>query len=260
MLILLSPAKTLDFDPTERDLPATKPALHAEAKKLAGVARELSLTQIQQLMELSDSLAETAHGYLQNWKSKWDAKGAKQAILAFRGDVYQGFNADTLTDSQLEKAQQHVRILSGLYGLLRPLDPIQPYRLEMGRKLANPRGNNLYDWWGDRVTETIRTDLETLTKNADRLVVNLASKEYSAVVDFKQLDARVVTPVFKERHKQGWRTVSFYAKLARGAMARHLVRTRAGGERAIRSFDADGYRYNPELSEANSPVFSRESA
>lgn len=259
MLILLSPAKTLDFDPVERDLPATKPALHAEAKKLAGVAKELSEGQVAKLMDLSDQLAETAHGYLQSWKAKWDAKGAKRAVLAFRGDVYQGLDADTLTDKQLETAQDRLRILSGLYGVLRPLDLMQPYRLEMGRKLANPRGKDLYAWWGERVTDTLNADLaESTPRGAEPLVVNLASNEYWSVVKPKQLDARVVTPVFKDKKGSGYRVISFFAKRARGAMARHLLKTRKRGDAAIESFNADGYQLNEKLSSGDKPIFTRE--
>lgn len=257
MLILLSPAKTLDFEPVDRDLPATKPVLHSEAKKLASVAKDLSEKDVAKLMELSDKLAETAHGYLQDWKVKWDAKGSKQAGLAFRGDVYQGLDADTLTDKQLQRAQEHVRILSGLYGVLRPLDLMQAYRLEMGRKLANPRGKDLYAWWGERVTDALNADLANSKKP---LVVNLASNEYAAVVDLKKLDAEVVTPVFKDEKNGKYRVISFFAKRARGAMTRHLIRSRAAGRKAIESFDADGYRFNADLSKPSAPVFTRESA
>ena len=255
MLILLSPAKTLDFDPVDRDLPATKPALHAEAKKLAAVAKELSQSEVAKLMALSENLAQTAHGYLQSWKAKWNAKGAKQAGLAFRGDVYRGLDADTLTDKQMAKAQDRIRILSGLYGVLRPLDLIQPYRLEMGRKLANPRGKDLYAWWGDRVTEALNAELATAS---DPVVINLASNEYAAVIDFKRLDGELITPAFKERKGDKYRVVSFFAKQARGAMARHLIRSRAVGRKFVEAFQADGYALNPGESKPNQPVFTRD--
>lgn len=258
MLILLSPAKTLDFTPTERDLPATKPALHGEAKKLASVAKELSVGEVAKLMELSDKLAATAHGYLQDWKAKWDPKDAKQAGLAFRGDVYQGLDADTLTDKQLDKAQGSVRILSGLYGVLRPLDLIQPYRLEMGRKLANPRGKSVYDWWGDRVTTRLNADLAE-SGDTEPIVVDLASNEYASVVDLKAIEARVVTPEFRDKKNDKYRVISFFAKRARGAMTRHLVRARSNGLAAIDSFDWEGYTLNDELSKPDRPVFTRDS-
>ncbi|TWT99218.1 hypothetical protein Pla108_01530 [Botrimarina colliarenosi] len=254
MLILLSPAKTLDFSPSDRDLPATKPVLHREAKQLAAVAKKLSVRDVAKLMELSDTLADTAHGYLQDWKAKWDPRGAKQAVLAFRGDVYQGLDADTLSDTQLVKAQDQIRILSGLYGVLRPLDLIQPYRLEMGRRLANPRGKGIYAWWGDQVTDALKADL---VDAKSPLVVNLASNEYAAVVRLKRLDAEVVTPTFKERKGDDYRIVSFFAKRARGAMARDLLRSRAVGRRAIEAFSADGYAYREGLSTPATPVFTR---
>ncbi|QDT69866.1 hypothetical protein MalM25_28090 [Planctomycetes bacterium MalM25] len=257
MLILLSPAKTLDFTPTERDLPTTKPALHTQAKQLTGVAKGLSVEEVAKLMNLSDNLAATAHGYLQDWKAKWDPAAAKPAALAFRGDVYQGLDADTLTDKQLIRAQDQIRILSGLYGVLRPLDLIQPYRLEMGRKLANPRGKDLYAWWSDRVTDTLNREL---AESKDRLIVNLASNEYAAVIDFKRLDAEVVTPVFKDKKGDAYKVISFFAKRARGRMARHFVRSRASGRRAIESFDAGGYAHCVEQSSADSPVFLRDSS
>jgi hypothetical protein len=257
MLILLSPAKTLDFSPTERRLSATKPALHAEAKKLAAVAKRLSRDEVAALMDISDKLATTAHGYFAAWKPAWDAAASKQAVLAFRGDVYQGLDADTLSDRQLEAAQGRLRTLSGLYGVLRPLDLIQPYRLEMGRSLANERGANLYDWWGDRVTLALNAALDELPPAAPRLVVNLASNEYWSVVRPAKLDAEVVTPVFKDRSGDGHRVLSFFAKRARGAMARHLLTTRGSGRRAIESFTAGGYQRSEALSTPDSPVFLR---
>lgn len=257
MLILLSPAKTLDFSSHERELSATQPALQSEAKKLAKVAKELSQKDLAKLMSLSEKLAETTHGYFADWKPKWDAKSAKQAILAFRGDVYQGFDADTLSDKQLEKAQEQVRILSGLYGVLRPLDLMQAYRLEMGRKLENPRGNDIYSWWGDRVTETLNDDLQNERKP---LVVNLASNEYWAVINEKKLDAEVITPIFKDKKGGQYKVISFYAKRARGLMARHLVRSRAAGVKAIESFKEAGYELSESLSTEGAPLFTREKA
>ena len=256
MLILLSPAKTLDFTPTERGLSATKPALHADAKKLAAIAKELTPLEIGKLMQVSDKLAETAHGYLQDWKAKWDAKGAKQAVLAVRGDVYQGLDADTLTDRQLESAQESVRILSGLYGVLKPLDLMQPYRLEMGRKLSTPRGAGLYRWWGDRVTDELNASLAE--HRGEPIVVNLASNEYYSVVQPDRLEARVVTPVFKDKKNGAYKVISFFAKRARGAMTRHLIKSRSRGDKAIESFAEDGYRFRPDLSQADQPVFVRE--
>jgi uncharacterized protein len=257
MLIVLSPAKTLDFSPSERALDATKPVLHSDAKKLAAVARRLSREDVAALMALSDKLAVTAHNYLATWKPAWDAPGSKQAALAFRGDVYLGLEADTLTDRQLEAAQGRLRILSGLYGVLRPLDLIQPYRLEMGRALANERGKGLYDWWGDRVTRALNAALDELPPKAPRLVVNLASNEYWGAVRPAELDADVVTPAFKDRSGGSYKVLSFFAKRARGAMARHLLTARRTGRRAIDTFVSGGYQRNDALSTPDSPVFTR---
>ncbi|MGL4514289.1 MAG: peroxide stress protein YaaA [Lacipirellulaceae bacterium] len=258
MLIVLSPAKTLDFTPTSRPLSATKPEFHSEAKKLAAIVKRLSKVQLAELMDLSDKLAEQTHGYFATWKATWDARAAKQAALAFRGDVYQGLEADTLGDRQLEAAQSRLRVLSGLYGVLRPLDLIQPYRLEMGRALANERGDNLYAWWGDRVTKALNRALDELPPDAPRLVVNLASNEYWSVVRPEKLGAQVVTPVFKDRSAAGYKVLSFFAKRARGEMARHLLGAGPTGIEAIDRFAASGYRRNASLSTPASPVFTRE--
>jgi cytoplasmic iron level regulating protein YaaA (DUF328/UPF0246 family) len=255
MLILLSPAKTLDFSPTARDLSLTKPALHSDTKKLAKVCQGLSEKQLAKMMLISVKLAATTHSYFAAWRQKWDAKGTKQAVLAFRGDVYQGLDADSLTDKQLEVAQQHVRILSGLYGVLCPLDLMQAYRLEMGTKLKTERGKNLYEWWGDRVTDALNADLE---QAKEPLVVNLASNEYWSVVQPKRLEARILTPAFKEKKGTGYKVVSFYAKRARGEMTRHLITTRQQGPAAIKSFAASGYRYNASQSTPDGPVFTRD--
>ncbi len=256
MLILLSPAKTLDLTPAERDLPATKPVFHSDAKQLAAVAKELSPRQIAKLMKVSDKLAEVAHGYFQEWKQKWNAKSAKQAVLTFRGDVYQGLDADNLSDSELEYAQDRLRVLSGLYGLLRPLDLIQGYRLEMGRALKNPRGKDLYAFWQDKVTREV--DLAASMGSDPPLVVNLASAEYATAIQLGQLQAKVVTPAFKDLSKGQYKTLGLFAKRARGLMARFLIQEQATTEGQIRRFRAAGYRYNAALSGPQEPVFSRD--
>ena len=190
-----------------------------------------------------------------DWKIKWNAKRAKQAALAFKGDVYQGLDAETLTDKHLEKAQQQLRILSGLYGILKPLDLIQAYRLEMGTKLKNERGADLYAWWDDRVTKKLKADL---VEGNSKTIVNLASNEYWSVVDPSKLDAEIITPVFKDFKNGKYKMISFFAKRARGMMARHLLQSRSAGLKAIQSFNAAGYYYSEEKSTQNSPVFLRE--
>lgn len=262
MLILLSPAKTLDLAPAERDLPATKPELIADAQQLAETTAKLSPKQIAKLMSVSDALAETAHGYFQSFKKKWNAKGSKQAALAFKGDVYQGLDAESLGDNDLEYAQQHLRILSGLYGLLRPLDLMQPYRLEMGTKLKNSRGKDLYAYWKAPVTDAVAKAAGHATGEDEPLVVNLASNEYFCAVDKKQLarecGVQLVSPQFKEHHNGKLTVMSFYAKRARGMMARHLIHTRAETLGDLKKFRGGGYRWNREQSTDAKPVFTRE--
>ncbi len=257
MIILLSPAKTLDFTPSDRALEASKPVLHSESKKLAKIAQGLSKKELAKLMSISDKLSAATHEYFATWKPKWDAKGSKQAALAFKGDVYQGLDADSLSDKQLEKAQHQIRILSGLYGVLKPLDLIQAYRLEMGTKLKNERGADLYDWWDDRVTKKLQSDL---ADQRNPMVINLASNEYWSVVDPKKLDAEIITPTFKDYKNGKYKMISFFAKRARGMMARHLVRSRAAGVKAIQSFNASGYYFSEKDSTPTEPVFLRDSA
>lgn len=257
MIILLSPAKTLDLSPVERHLPATKPEFLADAKELAAVAKKLSPKQVGQLMELSDTLAETAHGYFRDWKQKWDAKLAKQAVLMFQGDVYQGLDAETLSREDLEHAQDNLRLLSGMYGLLRPLDLIQPYRLEMGRPLANPRGKDLYAFWGDRVREALEGSHEA-DRSGLSITVNLASNEYAKAARLKKSSSPVVTPAFKDRKNGKLRVVSFFAKRARGTMARYLIQQRVADAAGLRRFRGMGYRLDRELSTDEAPVFTRD--
>ncbi|MEM8866527.1 MAG: peroxide stress protein YaaA [Planctomycetota bacterium] len=256
MLILLSPAKTLDLTPTERDLPATKPEFLSDTKQLAKITGELSQKQVAKLMDISDSLAETAHGYFQDWKQKWDAKSAKQAVLMFRGDVYQGLDADTLSDDDLTYAQDRLRLISGLYGLLRPLDLMQAYRLEMGTKLKNSRGKDLYDFWQTKLSAAV--DEAAQSTGGEPLVVNLASKEYAKAVQPGDLETPVVAPEFKDKKNGKYRIISFYAKQARGTMARFLIQKKAKTAADLRKFRGDGYRFNRELSTDKAPVFTRD--
>jgi len=267
MLILLSPAKTLDVTPADRDLPATKPEFLADAQQLFEVAAKLSTKQIGKLMAVSDALADSTYEAFQSLKKKWNGKGAKQAALCFKGDVYQGLDADSLSDDALEVAQRHLRILSGLYGVLRPLDLMQAYRLEMGTKLKNPRGKDLYAFWNGLVTDAVASAAQDAASDEPPLVVNLASNEYFNVIDKKRFakeqGIEVVSPQFKEFHNGKFTVMSFYAKRSRGMMARFLVESlakgfRGTGEAELRKFKAGGYRYNRELSTDAKPVFTRD--
>ena len=258
MLVVISPAKTLDFEPQSVCKTATKPALLAQSKQLVSHLRELSPKQISKLMSIGEKLTADVHGYFSDWKAKYDTTSAKQAVLAFRGDVYLGLEADTFKAKDFEFAQQHLRILSGLYGVLRPLDLMQPYRLEMGTKLKGEHGKDLYEFWGDRLAKSLG---KALAEQGDDVLVNLASNEYFKAAKAKQIGCRVITPVFQDRNPKGeYKVVSFFAKKARGMMARHIIRERINGEAGLLKFRMAGYKYNRGLSSEDKPVFTRDKA
>jgi len=255
MLLLISPAKTLDFSPQTLVEQSTKPPFLPHSKQLIALLREYSPKQLGKLMHISDKLAADVHGYVDGWKAKYNSAAAKQALLAFRGDVYLGLDADTFEGSDFEFAQQHLRILSGLYGVLRPLDLIQPYRLEMGCKLSGKHGKDLYAFWGDRIAKEIK---KSLAEQGDDLLINLASNEYFKAAQAKSLTCQIVTPQFKDYSRGQYRVVSFFAKKARGMMVGHIVRKQISDLAGIRKFRSAGYRYNRELSTEESPVFTRD--
>ncbi len=258
MLIVLSPAKRLDFEPQSLHKATSKPEMLSSSKKLIPKLRELPPKQISTLMSVSDQLADEVHSYFSSWKAKYDTATAKQALLAFRGDVYLGLDADSFSTKDFDFAQQHLRILSGLYGVLRPLDLIQPYRLEMGTKLKGEHGKDLYDFWEDRISKTIG---KALAGQGDEVLVNLASNEYFKSIQAKNLSCRVITPVFKDRNAKGeYKVMSFFAKKARGLMARHLIREQIRDEAGIRKFRTAGYKYNRQQSTDDKPVFTRDKA
>ena len=254
MLILISPAKTLDFTP-QASHAGTKPQFLTQANRLAKLAKTLPPAKLATLMSISPQLAEKTHGYFARWKAKYDAAGAKEAIFAFRGDVYLGLEAWTLSEADLAFAQDHLRILSGLYGVLRPLDLIQPYRLEMSIKLAGDYGKDLYAHWGDTIAKTLTKEAK---RHDDSTIVNLASQEYFAVADRPALKTRVITPSFREKHQGKFTVISFFAKKARGMMAKHLIENRADSPGAIETFRTAGYRFNTALSTGDEPVFTRD--
>jgi len=254
MLILLSPAKNLNFDPAPHAPKATRPAFAKEAGELSETTRKLTRAKIKTLMGVSDKLADLNYERFQAFAANGKAPSVKQAALAFNGDVYQGLDANTLDADDLAFAQERLRILSGLYGLLRPLDAIQPYRLEMGSRLKNPRGNNLYAFWGDKIARAID---KAVGAHDDPTVVNLASNEYFSAVDRNALKAPVVTPVFKEEKDGRLKSLMYYAKRARGAMARWAVERRIETAQGLKDFDADGYRFRPEGSDETTWLFTR---
>ena len=253
MLVVISPAKALDFSPVSQA--PTEPAYRAEAARLAKTARGLTLGDLKKLMSISDDLARLNRDRFRDFQDVPSAEAIKPAAYAFDGDTYTGLDATTMSEDELRWAQGHLRILSGLYGLLRPLDGIQPYRLEMGSRLKTRRGKNLYDYWGESLSkELVRLGAEMGTD----ILVNCASQEYFGAVDNKALKLRVVTPQFMEVKNGQPRIVSFFAKQARGAMARYIVDNRLIDPEALKDFGAGGYAYDPDLSEGDRPVFLRE--
>ncbi len=257
MLMLISPAKTLDFETAPVTDKVTEPDFLDQSRELIGVARDLAPQDISSLMNISDKLGQLNYDRFHQWHTPFTPDNAKQAALAFKGDVYTGLNAEQFKAGDFTFAQQHLRILSGLYGLLRPLDLIQPYRLEMGTKLANSRGSNLYQFWGERLTRAINEQLSTLKHP---VVVNLASNEYFKAVQPKQLTAPLITPVFKDWKNGQYKIISFYAKKARGMMAAYAIRHRIKDAEALKGFDTEGYTYNEALSSGQQWVFTRDSA
>lgn len=254
MLVLLSPAKSLDWSAVSVDLPVSEPTLDRDIGVLRRVMQRQGPDDLASLMKLSDKLAALNHDRFQAMTGDPDADAGRPAALAFNGDVYRGLDARTLSADALAWAQDHVAILSGLYGVLRPLDRIEPYRLEMGTRLKTRRGASLYDFWGDRVTREVKRRLDS---QDDPAVVDLASREYSRVVDKSALGCRVVTPVFKDITDGRARIISFYAKWARGAMARYIVDHRITELAALEGFNTGGYTLDRDASTEDSWVFTR---
>jgi uncharacterized protein len=256
MLILLSPAKSLDFDRPPPSTETTRPALLADAQQLAGQLREFPPAQLGRLMGISDKLAAQVADQYEQWERAPTTSRAKPALFAYRGDVYAGLDADTFTTKNIEFAQNHLRILSGLYGVLRPLDLIQPYRLEMATPLKTSRGRDLYEFWGDRITRELE---QALRASGGETIINLASNEYFKVIDAKALGLRVVTPTFKDKKDGKYRFLTFYGKRARGQMARYLIQRRLKRPDSLKkSYEVDGYQFNGELSSETEWVFTRD--
>jgi hypothetical protein len=257
MLFLLSPAKSLDYETPLGDQPHTLPMFVPQSKELIAVLRTQSPQQIAELMSLSDKLSALNVARYLAWSPKATPKNARQAVLAFNGDVYDGLDAKTLTPDDLAWAQDHVCILSGLYGVLRPLDLMQPYRLEMGTRLANPGGKDLYQFWGTQIADYLNTRLRS---DVSPVVINLASQEYFKAVDTKALKARVVECVFQDYSAGQYKIVSFFAKRARGLMARYAATHRLVQPEQLRAFDLDGYAWAAAESTSERLVFRRRAA
>lgn len=256
MIIVLSPAKSLDYDTPPHVKKHTIPDFVDDAAELIGDLRRLSPQDIASLMDISDPLARLNFQRYADWSPQFDTSNAKQAMLAFNGDVYEGFDAKSLSASDLDYAQQHVRVLSGLYGLLRPLDLLQPYRLEMGTRFENSRGKDLYAFWGERITQALNQQLEK-KNGASRALVNCASTEYFKSVKPKKLAAPVITPVFEDWKGGRYKIISFHAKRARGLMARYAVENRFDTPEQLKHFDAEGYAFDADASNDSTYVFRR---
>ncbi|MFN4003889.1 MAG: peroxide stress protein YaaA [Hylemonella sp.] len=254
MLLLLSPAKTLDYESPLPELPHTLPQFRKEAAELVSILRPYSPQQLAGLMDLSDALAALNAARFAAWSPQFTARNSRQAVLAFNGDVYEGLDARSLSPEDLSWAQEHLCILSGLYGVLRPLDWMQPYRLEMGTALPTPRGKNLYQFWGSRIAEYLN---ERLSGQREPVVVNLASQEYFKAVDTRALQARVIECVFEDYKGGKYKVISFLAKRARGLMARYAITQRVDTPARLQRFDLEGYAYDERASEPERLVFRR---
>lgn len=253
MLIIISPAKTLDY---ETPLPInqhTIPDFLEDARELIDQLKHLEPHQVSNLMGVSAKLGELNADRFQDWHTPFTPENSRQAILAFKGDVYTGLDAYTFSEQDYEFAQDHLRILSGLYGLLRPLDLIQPYRLEMGTRFDNKRGKDLYAFWNSMLTEALNVQLA----KDDGVLINLASNEYFKAVKPKSLNGTIITPQFRDWKNGQYKMISFYAKKARGLMSRYIIRNRVTRVEDLRDFDLDGYSFNPELTKGNDWVFTR---
>ncbi len=254
MLILISPAKTLDYQSPLATHRFTQPALLEYSQQLIEQARKLSAPQIATLMGISDKLASLNATRFHEWQPDFTPDNARQAILAFKGDVYTGLQAETFTEADFEFAQQHLRMLSGLYGVLRPLDLMQPYRLEMGIRFATSAGKDLYQFWGDTITDTLNSVLDA---GQDDVVINLASDEYFKAVKTKKLHAPVIKPVFLDEKNGKFKVISFYAKKARGLMSRYIIQQRHTRPEQLSAFNAEGYTFASAVSTDQELVFKR---
>jgi cytoplasmic iron level regulating protein YaaA (DUF328/UPF0246 family) len=257
MLLLISPAKTLDYETPVTTQLKSEPEFTDRAETLINNLRDYAPQYIAELMKLSDKLASLNVARYQSWVKEHNEANAKQALLAFKGDVYTGLDAESFDDEDYQFAQNHLRILSGLYGLLKPMDLMQPYRLEMGTKLQNEAGKNLYSYWGSTITDRLNNELDD---EQTPVVVNLASNEYFKSVQPKALNARLISPEFKDLKNGQYKIISFYAKKARGLMTRYAIKNRIENPEELKQFDLEGYRFNASMSEGDKWVFTRDHA
>lgn len=255
MLMVVSPAKNLDYETAPKAKQFSQPEFLEDSQRLMDELIKLAPHDLSELMGISDKLGTLNYDRNQSWNLPFDQDNAKQAVLAFNGDVYSGLDAPNFSAADFKFAQKHLRILSGLYGLLKPLDLMQAYRLEMGTKFNNKRGKNLYEFWGSIITDALNAQLK---KTKGTVLLNLASNEYFKAVKPKQLTATVVAPVFKDWKNGQYKIISFYAKKARGLMAAYVIKNQITNIEDIKKFDSEGYCFNTELSDENNWVFTRE--
>lgn len=255
MLAIISPAKTLDYQSAVPNFEFSQPQLTDYSQQLIAICRQLTPAQIGSLMSISDKLAGLNAARFAEWQLAHNSQNSRAAIYAFKGDVYTGLEAESLTAADIEFAQQHLRMLSGLYGLLRPLDLMQPYRLEMGTKLANPRGKDLYQFWGDVITQALQ---QALDEQGDNILINLASDEYFKAVNSDILRAKIIKPVFLDAKNGKYKVISFYAKKARGLMSRYLIQQKLTNAEQLKQFDLGGYWFDESASSELEWVFKRD--
>jgi cytoplasmic iron level regulating protein YaaA (DUF328/UPF0246 family) len=255
MLIVISPAKTLDFESPVTSSIHTQAIFESQASELIDELRKLNVDDIISLMGVSPKLAQLNFDRFHEWHLPFTSENAKQALLAFKGEVFTGIDAASFSESNFETAQKQLRILSGLYGMLRPMDLIQAYRLEMGKKLTTNKGNNLYEFWDQQITNAVN---ESLKEHGHKHLINLASNEYFKSIKKKKITAEIITPVFKDLKNGQYKTISFFAKKARGLMTRFIIQNELNNPEDLKAFDSEGYLYNPNLSKANEFVFTRD--
>ncbi|WP_417843071.1 peroxide stress protein YaaA [Thalassospira sp.] len=254
MLAVVSPAKKLDFETPAPEMPVSQPVFLDDAVELVQVAQKKTRRDLMNLMHISEDLAELNVQRFAHFSTPFTRDNAKPAVYAFRGDTYVGLDADNLTSDDLDWAGDHFRMLSGLYGILKPRDLMQAYRLEMGTRLENNRGKNLYEFWGDKIARHIN---DITLEHKDRTLVNLASNEYFKAVKTKLIEGPVITPVFKEIKGNTAKVIGFSAKRARGMMSRYMIKNRIEAPEDLKSFDMDGYVYRDDLTQGNDWVFTR---
>lgn len=255
MLLVISPAKSLDFETKSNAKSFSEPQLLADSERIMTALKKKSVNKLMQMQDISKNLAELNFERNQNWNSSTDSAISKHAISSFQGEVYVGLNESDFSEEDYDFAQDHLRILSGLYGILKPLDLIQPYRLEMGTQLKTTRGKNLYEFWKMRVTDILNNEFEDAEKP---VLVNLASEEYFKSIKTKKLNAEIIQTVFMDKKNGKFKVISFFAKKARGLMARYIIKNKIDAPEGLKAFESEGYLYNEEMSVGNKWVFARD--